>query len=291
VTIGVSVPAATHGWTGGVNYFAQKRKAAQEDLSNVDFVFASAPDAPKQIADIEDMVSTTQHRCPGHPAGRSGRDDLGRSSRSRMPASSSPSSTASCRSTASRTSMSPATIRAWAPTRPSTSRQALPEGGNIVILRGMPIPIDQQRFDAFHGRIEGTNINVLDDEFANWNRDDGFEVMQDFLTRFPDIKAVWAQDDDIALGAIEAIKQAGRESEMFVVGGAGMQQIVQARGGWRSSSSPSMSATARHMIATAIELTTSHFTGGIQVAGRYILDSTLITKDNASEYLDDKSPF
>ena len=45
------------------------------------------------------------------------------------------------------------------------------------------------------------------------------------------------------------------------------------------------------MIATAIELTTSHFTGGIQVAGRYILDSTLITKDNAAEYLDPNSPF
>ena len=45
------------------------------------------------------------------------------------------------------------------------------------------------------------------------------------------------------------------------------------------------------MIAAAIELTTSHFTGGIQVAGRYILDSTLITKDNAAEFLDAESPF
>lgn len=45
------------------------------------------------------------------------------------------------------------------------------------------------------------------------------------------------------------------------------------------------------MIATAIELTTSHFTGGIQVAGRYILDSTLITQDNAEQFLDADSPF
>src|SRR6218665_1331402 len=59
VTIGVSVPAADHGWTGGVNYFAQQAiDRLKKTYSNVDFVFASAPDAPKQIADIEDMVST-----------------------------------------------------------------------------------------------------------------------------------------------------------------------------------------------------------------------------------------
>ena len=59
VTIGVSVPAADHGWTGGVNYFAQQAiDRLKTTYPNVDFVFASAPDAPKQIADIEDMVST-----------------------------------------------------------------------------------------------------------------------------------------------------------------------------------------------------------------------------------------
>ena len=59
VTIGVSVPAADHGWTGGVNYFAQQAiDRLKTTYPNAEFVFASAPDAPKQIADIEDMVAT-----------------------------------------------------------------------------------------------------------------------------------------------------------------------------------------------------------------------------------------
>ena len=59
VVIGVSVPAADHGWTGGVNYFAQQAiDRLGTTYPNVEFVFASAPDAPKQIADIEDMVAT-----------------------------------------------------------------------------------------------------------------------------------------------------------------------------------------------------------------------------------------
>ena len=75
--------------------------------------------------------------------------------------------------------------------------------GDIVVLRGLPTVIDDQRFDAFMELIKNTQIKVLASQYANWKRDDGFKVMQDFLTRFPKIDAVWAQDDDIALGVLD----------------------------------------------------------------------------------------
>ena len=290
VTIGVSVPAATHGWTGGVNYFAQQAiDRLGTTYPNVEFVFASAPDSPKQIADIEDMVSTRNIDAlvilPGDPDAMTSAikqvKDAGKF-------------VTVVDRQLSITGVENLYVAGDNPglgaNAASYIKGALPEGGNIVILRGMPIPIDQQRFDGFMAGIEGGNITVLDDEFANWNRDDGFRVMQDFLTRFPDIKAVWTQDDDISLGAIEAIKQAGREDEMFIVGGAGMQQIIKAVADGDALTPVDVSYSPA-MIATAIELTTSHLVGGVQVAGRYILDSTLITKDNAAEFLDPSSPF
>jgi ribose transport system substrate-binding protein len=63
--------------------------------------------------------------------------------------------------------------------------------GDIVVLRGLPTVIDDQRFDAFMELIKNTQIKVLDSKYANWKRDDGFTVMRDFLTRFPKIDAVW----------------------------------------------------------------------------------------------------
>jgi ribose transport system substrate-binding protein len=290
VTIGVSVPAATHGWTGGVNYFAQQ---AIDRLSttypDAEFVFASAPDAPKQIADIEDMVSTRNIDAlvilPGDPDAMTSAIKQVKDSGKFV--------TVVDREL-SISGVQDLYVAGDNPGLGANSaeyfKQALPEGGNIVILRGLPIPIDQQRFDAFMAGIEGSNITVLDDEFANWNRDDGFRVMQDFLTRFPDIKAVWAQDDDIALGAIEAIRQAGRENDMFIVGGAGMQQMLQ-RVAAGDKLVPVDVSYSPAMIATAIELTTSHMVGGIQVAGRYVLDSTLITQENAADFIDPSSPF
>jgi ribose transport system substrate-binding protein len=290
VTIGVSVPAADHGWTGGVNYFAQEAiKRLGTTYPNAEFVFASAPDAPKQIADIEDMVSTRGIDAlvilPGDPDAMTSAikqvKDAGKF----------------VTVVDRQLSIDGVENLYVAGDNPGLGanaaeyiKGALPDGGNIVILRGLPIPIDQQRFDGFMSGIEGSNITVLDDEFANWNRDDGFKVMQDFLTRFPDIKAVWTQDDDISLGAIEAIKQAGRDKDMFIVGGAGMQQIIQAVADG-SALTPVDVSYSPAMIATAIELTTSHLVGGIHVDGRYILDSTLITKDNAAEFLDPNSPF
>lgn len=57
--IGVSIPAATHGWAGGMNYFAQSTvERLEEAYPQLDFVLATASDAAKQVSDIEDMVAT-----------------------------------------------------------------------------------------------------------------------------------------------------------------------------------------------------------------------------------------
>ena len=129
--------------------------------------------------------------------------------------------------------------------------------GDIVVLRGLPTVIDDQRFDAFMELIKNTQIKVLASQYANWKRDDGFKVMQDFLTRFPKIDAVWAQDDDIALGVLDAIRKTKREKEMFVVGGGGMKEMIK-RVQTRDALVPIDIVYSPSMIANAIELTALH---------------------------------
>jgi len=169
-------------------------------------------------------------------------------------------------------------------------KQAMPNGGNIVVLRGAPIPIDKQRVDAFMDGIKGTNIKVLDSQFANWNRDDGYKIMQDFLTKYPNIDAVWAQDDDTLVGVLKALKEAGRDDKIWAVGGAGMNQIVKmVEAG--SKQVPVDVSYNPNMVATAIDLTTLHFVANAQVDGTMIINSTLITKDNAKDFDYANTPF
>ena len=56
--IGVSIPAATHGWAGGMNFHAQEAvKRLEEVYPQLDFVLSTASDPGTQVNDIEDMVA------------------------------------------------------------------------------------------------------------------------------------------------------------------------------------------------------------------------------------------
>jgi len=289
-TIGVSVPTADHGWTGGVDFFAQQAvDRLQKAYPNLKFVLATAPDSTKQAADLEDMVTTRNIDglviLPGDPDA--------------MTASIKKVKDAGKWVTVIDRALSQPGIQdlyvagdnpGLGATTAAYFKQALPNGGNIVVLRGLPIPIDKQRVDAFMDGIKGTNIKVLDSQFANWNRDDGYKVMQDFLTKYPNIDAVWAQDDDTLVGALKAIKEAGRDGKIWAVGGAGMNQIVKmVESG--STEVPVDVSYNPNMVATAIDLTALHFAANAQVDGTMIINSTLITKDNAKQFDYPNTPF
>jgi ribose transport system substrate-binding protein len=288
--IGVSIPAATHGWTGGLNYHAeQTRDRLQAAHPGLEIVLVTAASASEQANDLEDLIAV--HNIDALVV---------------LPFESAP-LTGPVRNVKRRGVFVTVVDRGLAEegiedvyvagnneemgrVSGEYMQERLPGGGNIVVLRGIPTVIDEQRFNGFMAAIEGSGINVLDHQYANWNRDDGFTVMQDFLARFPDIDGVWAQDDDIAIGVIQAVRQARRQDELFIVGGGGMKDIVR-RVMDGDALTPVDVLYPPAMIATAIELTALKLIANIPVNGRYILGSPLITQDNAEEYYYPDSPF
>ena len=61
-------------------------------------------------------------------------------------------------------------------------------------------------------------LTIVASQTANWERDQAFNVMQDILQSHPDIQAIFACNDVMALGAIEAIAAAGKTKSIAVVG-------------------------------------------------------------------------
>ena len=289
-TLGVSIPAATHGWAGGLNFHAEQTKARLEAAyPDLKIVLLTASSASEQANDLEDLVAI--HRMDALVI---------------LPFESAP-LTGPVRNAKRRGVFVTVVDRGLSEPgiqdvyvagnnaemgRVSAEyiNERLDGNGKIVVLRGMPTVIDEQRFDGFMSALEGSNVEVLDDQYANWNRDDGFKVMQDFLSRFDEIDAVWSQDDDISLGVIEAIKQAERTDEMFVVGGAGMKQIIK-RIMEGDELTPATVSYPPKMISTAIEVTVSHFTTEATMLGEFILGSPLITEENAEQFYHPDSPF
>jgi len=92
--------------------------------------------------------------------------------------------------------------------------------GEIAIIEGISghETADQRRLGFLSG-IEGSNgLRVVASQTANWERARAYTVAENLLQSHPDLDAVFAANDEMALGALEAIDAAGRISDIVVVG-------------------------------------------------------------------------
>jgi ribose transport system substrate-binding protein len=162
--------------------------------------------------------------------------------------------------------------------------------GDLVVLRGIPTVIDDERIKGFQDTIKGTGLKVLDIQYAHWNSDEAFKLMQDYLAKYPHIDAVWANDDDMLLGVLEAVKQSGRTDIKLALGGNGMKDIVK-KVIDGDAMTPVETPYPPSMIKTAIYMTVANLIGQAPVRGSVKLDAPLITQANAKEYYFPDSPF
>jgi ribose transport system substrate-binding protein len=94
------------------------------------------------------------------------------------------------------------------------------KGGNVVIVEGAAGAFPAiHRTSGFKDAIaDSPQIKIIANQNAGWDRAQAQSVMEDFLTRYDKIDVVFAHDDNMAIGAIQAIKAAGRLAEIKVVG-------------------------------------------------------------------------
>ncbi|THH34862.1 ABC transporter substrate-binding protein [Aliishimia ponticola] len=288
--IGVSIPAATHGWAGGMNFHAQQTVERLEEVyPQLDFVLATASDPGKQVNDIEDMMATRNISALVVLPFES--DPL-------TPPVQAVSESGAWVTVVDRGLSVPGIEDLYVAGDNSGFGRVsgeymvskMQDGGDIVVFRGIPTTIDNERVDAFSEAIKGSGINVLDMQHGNWNRDDSFNVMQDFLSKYDKIDAVWASDDDMAIGVLAAIEAAGRDDVQFVLGGAGMKEMIK-RTADGDEMIPANVTYPPSMIATAIELTAVGLTSNAPVSGTFVIGSVLVTPENAMDFYYPDSPF
>jgi ribose transport system substrate-binding protein len=90
----------------------------------------------------------------------------------------------------------------------------------VAVLEGIPgHETGDSRLRGFRDAIASRpGITIVASQPANWERDQGFTVFQNMLQAHPDLDTVFACNDLMALGAVEAIAAAGRSGRIRVVG-------------------------------------------------------------------------
>ena len=94
----------------------------------------------------------------------------------------------------------------------------------------------------------------------------------------------------MAVGVLQAIEQAKRTDIQYVVAGAGSKDMIKkVMDGDKMIPVDVLYPPA--MVGTALQLTAAAVFSSVPVHGTYVLDATLITKDNAANYYFPDSPF
>lgn len=102
--------------------------------------------------------------------------------------------------------------------------------GKIVALQGMLANTTAiERFTGLQNALKkAPGITLAAADTAEWDRTKAFEKMKSFLVANPDVGGVWAANDNMALGALEAIRAAGLAGKVLVVGCDGIDEMISA---------------------------------------------------------------
>jgi ribose transport system substrate-binding protein len=171
---------------------------------------------------------------------------------------------------------------------------AMGGSGGIIALQGIldNVPA-KQRFAGLERALgENPGVQLLDQQTAEWNRNKAFQVTQTLLAKHSgQVKGIWAANDDMALGALEALRAAGLAGQVPIVGNDAVPEALEAIQAGDSGYVATVSSDAYWQGAAGLALAYKAATGQYDVAAAspgdraFYGEQFVITKDNVADFL------
>lgn len=162
-----------------------------------------------------------------------------------------------------------------------TLADAVGESGTVVVLQGTPgTSAARDRGNGFQQAIENfENITVAARQPANFDRTEALNVMTNVLQSHSDVEGVFAQNDEMALGAIEALGD--RASDVPVVGFDGTPDGLEAvqQGTMHATIAQQPEKLGKRSVELAIQAAR-----GEQIPGEVKIPVQAVTQDNIDEF-------
>jgi len=150
----------------------------------------------------------------------------------------------------------------------------------VAVLEGIPgHETGDSRIKGFRDAIKDSpGITVVASQTANWEREQGFAVFQNILQAHRDVDTVFACNDMMALGAVEAIAAAGRTGQIRVLGFDAVQDARRAlvAGTMEATVAQYPDEMGRVAVETAVRILR-----GETVPADVVVRIGLVTKENA----------
>lgn len=159
-------------------------------------------------------------------------------------------------------------------------KEQLGNEGKVAIIEGLAgTSATRDRCAGFREGLKDTNIEVVASLPGDWDRQKGYDVAAGMLQANPDIKAIYALNDTMALGVQAAAEQAG--SDVLVIGDDGTMEAFE------SIKNGQMAATidgvAYQIAYYSVYAAVKAVAEGVETLPNYDLTPGLITADNVAE--------
>ena len=225
--IGVSIPSATHGWTGGVVWSAEQAKKEIEAANpDIEVIISASANTADQVNRIENLLArkvdalVVMAQEPGpvsavcERAKRQGTYLVVVSNPIDKPV---------------QDVFVNGDNRSFGAAAAETMGRLLDGKGDIVVMEGIPCPINTDRVSAFRKVLSEKypQIRILESQSAGWNTEKGLALMENYLQKYKKIDGVWCGDDDVLIGALKACQESGRKDIRCMVGGGGSKLVVK----------------------------------------------------------------
>jgi len=178
-------------------------------------------------------------------------------------------------------------------------RQMKGEPIRMALISGVPgNPVGKERRQGvFRGIIEQQlrtagkmDFEIVAQGWGDWYHEGGLKAMEDIIVAHPEINVMLAENDSMALGALEAIREAGKEDNILVLAAADGQKealklIKEGRYGATGMNNPVLIAE------TAIEVGLQVLQGKTDFPKVSYTPAVCITRDNVERYYDPDAIF
>jgi len=105
----------------------------------------------------------------------------------------------------------------------------LTRNDTVCVLEGLRTSFNgQQRREGFEQAMKEAGIAIVDSQSAEWEMSKANTIAASMLSEHPEVKAILAANDSMALGAIAAVRSAGRSGEVLIVGFDNISAVQQA---------------------------------------------------------------
>ncbi len=284
--IGILAPAVTHGWVAAVAYYAEQRCKELEANGDFEYKLLTSSSANEMTMQLDDLEAWGAEAIVAYPQWKGMEVPIGGAIARGI-------DMVSFDITIKTDGIYLVSGDNESMGRESAKYLVKKLGKNATIV-AMEVPssgsISELRMKGFMDTIKEIAPQTKVLRYATkFTREDGLKDFADILTANTNIDGVFSMDDELSIGILQAIREAGRTDIKAVTGGGGCQEYFKMMTENKAVAiqstlySPSMII---HAINEAYDLA-----GGKEVPKVKIIPTTVVDRTNCAKFLDANSPY